>query len=142
VEKLVKSIKLVDYEGMNEVHRNEVEILNRLYGSLDGGKEEEIDELLRLFLEDVERHFSYEEELMRKTRFFAYPCHKEEHDKLRQELRQLLKEWEENRDREQVKRYLKNRFVLWLEEHLNTMDEVTARWINSTLNRIGAIQLG
>jgi hemerythrin len=142
MEKLVKTIKSVEYEGMNEVHRKEVEILNKLYESLHGGREEEIHELLRLFYEDVERHFSYEEELMKKTHFFAYSCHKEEHDRLRQELQHLLRVWEESRDRELIKRYLKNRFVLWLEEHLNTMDEVTARWISATLNRIQAIQLG
>ena len=65
-----RELPLVPYQGMNMVHERELEILNRLYRALEENRSDaEIDQLLNEFLKDVEEHFSYEEDLMRKAHF-------------------------------------------------------------------------
>ena len=67
-----EQLPLVNYQGMNRVHRRELDILNELYGAIVSGKPEgEISRLFNEFLEDVKEHFAYEEDLMEKTHFFA-----------------------------------------------------------------------
>ncbi|NPB05853.1 MAG: hemerythrin family protein [Aquificae bacterium] len=122
-------LPLVVFSPMNEVHLRELEVLNDLYEAAKKGNPERTAELLEAFLADVESHFSFEEGLMEKTRFFAYPVHKAEHDRIRDELNRLRKEWEERRDPSAVAEYLKTRFVPWLLEHLQTMDAVTAQYL-------------
>ena len=132
-----KHLPKVAFDGMNRVHSEELKIMNELYGALEEGKpEEEVDKLFKLFLEDVKKHFSFEEELMQKTAFFAYPIHKGEHDRVLKELESLYKEWREKGDREAVKRYLKKIFVPWLLQHIQTMDTATAAYL---VQRLGFI---
>ena len=125
-----KTLPKVPFGGMNEVHLREINILNDLYEALENNlPREEIEKRFVRFLEDVERHFSYEEGLMEKTRFFAYPVHKGEHDRVRAELKSLFEEWKKTGDNERVKRYLKEIFLPWLIEHVQTMDTATATYI-------------
>ena len=139
--KLVKESELpvVPYPGMNAVHRREVEILNSLYRTLVKGSEEEVDQLLNEFIRDVEEHFSYEEDLMRKSYFFAYECHHGEHNRVREELRSVKEKWEKERNREELKKYLEEVFKPWISEHILTMDTVTAQWLVRVMGGIGAL---
>ncbi len=125
-----KQLPKVAFDGMNKVHSEELKILNELYVAIESNKlDEEVDKLFQLFLEDVKKHFSFEEELMQKTSFFAYPIHKGDHDRVIAELENLYREWKEKGDREAVKRYLKEEFVPWLLQHIQTMDTATAAYL-------------
>jgi len=127
-----ENLPRVPFEGMNDVHLKELEILNKLHGNLSSGASaEEVEELLNTFIEDVKNHFSYEEELMEKTRFFAYPVHKAEHKRVLKELSELQNLWNAKRDREILKEYLERYFVPWLLEHVQTMDTATATYISN-----------
>ena len=135
-----RELPLVPYEGMNLVHKRELEILNRLYTALKEEKDDsEIDRLLDEFLRDVEEHFSYEEDLMRKALFFAYECHHGEHNRVREELRSVKERWEKNRDREELRKYFEEVFKPWISEHILTMDTVTAQWLMRVMGGIGAL---
>jgi len=124
----------VAYDGMNRVHDRELEILNRLYGALvKDAPEEEITELLKEFIDDVKEHFAYEEDLMRKTHFFAYECHSGEHKRVLEELAQVEKEWLEKRDKKALRRYFERTFRPWIADHILTMDTVTAQWLSRVL---------
>ena len=134
-----QELPLVPYQGMNLVHRRELEIVNRLYRALVEGGEEEVDQLLNEFIRDVEEHFSYEEDLMRKSRFFAYECHHGEHNRVREELRSVKEKWEKERNREELKKYLEEVFKPWISEHILTMDTVTAQWLMRVMGGIGVL---
>ena len=128
------ALPLVKYQGMNAVHEREVELLNRLYQALkEKRSEEEIDRLIEEFLQDVREHFSYEEDLMRKTRFFAYDCHSEEHRRVLKELEDLRTSWKKTKDAALLERYFEEVFKPWIVEHVLTMDTVTAEWISRTM---------
>ena len=113
----------VAFEPMNEVHQREIEILEKLLNKLNENKEfkKEFEE----FFEDVKKHFAFEEELMQKFNFFAYLPHKMEHDKIIQELKEI-----KNKDKEEVLKYFNERFLPWLDNHILTIDTVTAGFLN------------
>ena len=122
----------VALEDMNNIHQTELDILNSLYdATVKGDNFEEIDRLLNEFIEDVEKHFSFEQELMEKYNFFAYPMHRGEHDRVRMELSQLKKEWDKNKNPDLIKAYIENHFVPWLINHVQTMDTVTAMFLSN-----------
>ena len=135
-----RELPLVPYQGMNLVHERELEILNRLYRALEENRSDaEIDQLLNEFLKDVEEHFSYEEDLMRKAHFFAYECHHGEHNRVREEFHSVKENWEKTRDRQELKRHFEEVFKPWISEHILTMDTVTAQWLMRVIGGIGAL---
>jgi len=113
----------VAYEPMNEVHDKEIKILEKLLEKLENN--EDYTQEYKEFLEDVKNHFAFEEGLMQKYDFFAYIPHKMEHDKIINELEEL-----QNSDRQTLKKYFDERFMPWLDNHINTMDTVTAGFFN------------
>ncbi|ADU96364.1 bacteriohemerythrin [Thermovibrio ammonificans] len=133
-----KDLPLTAYEGMNAVHLRELGILNRLYSALGGEADDsEVEKLFREFIEDVENHFSYEEELMKLTYFFAFDCHHGEHNRVRQELKEVFNRWLKTKDRKAALNYFESTFKPWIVEHINTMDTVTAQWVAKSLFNIG-----
>jgi len=133
----LKNLPRVSYEGMNLVHEKEVEILNKLFQALkEGESNESIENLLEAFEEDLENHFSYEEDLMKRTGFFAYECHSGEHDRVRREVKEVINRWKEDKDNEALMKYFSETFKNWIVEHVLTMDTVTAQWINSVINNL------
>jgi len=113
-------IKQVAFEPMNEVHKNEVEVLEKLLQKIE--KKEELGETFEEFVEDVEKHFSFEEGLMQKHQFFAFVPHKMEHDRILNEINELRNKLD---DYEYLENYFKNNFIPWLNNHIETMDTVT-----------------
>ena len=131
----LEKLPFVAYSGMNEVHKKELEILNRLYEAILEGKDsEKISTLFDAFVEDLRQHFAYEEDLMRKTAFFAYECHSGEHRRVLKEVEEVRRRWEETKDVGALKDYFEKVFKPWITEHILTMDTVTAEWISKTLS--------
>ncbi len=125
----------VAVQDMNQIHKTEIDILNKLYkaiGAYEEGKAsaEVIDVLLEEFIKDVKEHFSFEQELMEKYNFFAYPMHRAEHDRVLYELKSIEKIWKEDRDIDALKDYLEKNFVPWIINHVQTMDTVTAQFLS------------
>ncbi len=117
-------ISKVAYEPMNEVHENEMKILNKLLKKLKNN--EDFKKEFEEFFEDVKKHFAFEEELMQKYDFFAYLPHKMEHDKIIQELEEI-----KDKNKEEMLKYFNERFLPWLDNHILTIDTVTAGFLNT-----------
>ena len=125
-------IPRVALNDMNEVHDVEIEIVNKLYDAIM--KNEDIAEILKYFdefLNDVINHFTFEQGLMEKYNFFAYPMHRAEHDRVLYELKSLEKILKEKGDIKTVKDYLENVFKPWIINHVQTMDTVTAMYLSN-----------
>lgn len=116
-------IAKVAYEPMNEVHENEIKILEKLLKKLKNN--EDFKKEFEEFFADVKKHFRFEEELMQKYNFFAYVPHKMEHDKIIQELEEI-----KNKNEKEVLKYFNERFLPWLDNHILTIDTVTAGFLN------------
>ncbi len=131
---VVKDLPQVALNKMNEIHNQEVEVINRLFEAIEKRDEKEVDRLLKEFIKDVHEHFQYEQTQMEKYNFFAYPIHISEHDMILQQLSRLEKEWEETKDIDMIKNYLENEFLPWIVNHINTMDAVTAGYLANFIN--------
>lgn len=112
-------ISMVAFEPMNEVHKKEIKVLDKLLEELE--KNQDVAQTLEEFIKDVQEHFSFEEGLMQKYNFFAYIPHKMEHDRILNELYTLR-----NRKNKDINQYLNDNFIPWLNTHIETMDTVTA----------------
>jgi hemerythrin len=125
-------IPRVALNDMNEVHDVEIEIVNKLYNAIV--ENEDIAEILKYFnefLNDIINHFTFEQGLMEKYNFFAYPIHRTEHDRVMYELKSLEKMLKEKGDIKTVKDYLENVFKPWIINHVQTMDTVTAIYLSN-----------
>lgn len=84
---------------------------------------------LRAFLEHNRLHFAREEEAMQRFAFPPYTVHKAEHDRVLAELADLLAAAEAGKGTEQFGRAVEHDIPTWLQQHVQSMDLVTARWI-------------
>jgi hemerythrin len=76
-------------------------------------------------------HFAREETMMAECGFFAAHCHKDEHDRVLAELDEIAHALSEG-DLTEAKDWLAYSAQSWFENHLATMDTVTARfYLNS-----------
>ena len=96
-------IPQVDMDFMNEVHKEDVDIINNIFEHIlkyDGSEESAvaIDELYSQWIEHTVNHFQNEEIKMQEMRFPPYLAHKGEHDRALQEMRNLFSHWQQQRD--------------------------------------------
>ncbi|WP_299228280.1 hemerythrin family protein [Sulfurihydrogenibium sp.] len=125
-------IPRVALNDMNKVHDVEIEIVNKLYDAIVKNEDAaEISKYFDEFLNDVVNHFTFEQGLMEKYNFFAYPIHRAEHDRVLYELKSLEKILKEKGDIKTVKDYLENVFKPWIINHVQTMDTVTAMYLSN-----------
>jgi hemerythrin len=118
-------LQKVAFEPMNEVHDNEVKVLEKLLKAIENKKP--IKEVYEEFVKDVENHFNFEQELMEKYNFFAKIPHTMEHERILNELYKLKNELN---NYEKMEKYFKENFIPWLHNHIATMDTVTAGFFN------------
>ncbi|MBY4677603.1 hemerythrin family protein [Marinobacterium sp. CAU 1594] len=114
---------------MNDDHHEAVELMNGLNEALQDGEDEQIDELLASFLDHNRSHFGREEQHMRDYGFPAYPVHKGEHERVLAEMDQMANYWLTRRDRGHLQRYLTETVLPWFNNHLATMDTMTAMFV-------------
>ncbi len=124
----------VELDFMNRVHAEEVGMLNRLaelvrQRETDAGAQTEIDALLDDFLAHMRRHFADEEAMMRRINFPPYPVHKQEHDRILADLDALHGQAREAGDTRELERYLLEIVPEWFDQHVATMDMITARFL-------------
>ncbi|MEZ0322867.1 MAG: hemerythrin family protein [Hydrogenothermaceae bacterium] len=129
-------IPKVAVNKMNEVHDVEIDIVNKLFEKISqyDESEESFKEIVKLFdefLNDVVNHFTFEQGLMEKYNFFAYPMHRGEHDRVLYEIKSLEKLLKEKKDVKAVRDYLLYTFKPWIINHVQTMDTVTAMYLSN-----------
>lgn len=126
-------IPQVEMDFMNEVHKEDVDIINTIFEHIlayDGSEESAkiIDDLYTQWIEHTVNHFHNEEVKMQEMRFPPYLAHKGEHDRALQEMRELFSHWQQQRDIKVLKIYFIETLPAWLQTHISTMDTVTARF--------------
>lgn len=118
----------------NDDHAEAAELANRLDWLLSkalAGEsvEAEIDTALDQFQQHNVEHFAREEEQMQRVGFFAYDCHKGEHERVLAWFNELVAQWHEDRDAEVLAKILREDIREWLLNHIATMDTVTAQFV-------------
>lgn len=113
---------------MNEEHREFITIVNQLEQSLKQG--EFVETELAQLIEHVKAHFAHEEQEMLASGFPPYTVHKSEHERVIVLFEQQQGHYLEAKDNQSLLIFLTTEVPAWFEQHLNTMDTVTARFIS------------
>ena len=114
----------VGVDVMDTDHREFV----RLLGRLEEADPPTFDALFVELVRHTAAHFERENTLMETTGFPALAPHRAEHDRLLAELRGMAGRLAEG-ERAAVRRYLREDLPAWFLNHRNTMDYVTARFV-------------
>ncbi|GIT98486.1 bacteriohemerythrin [Sulfurovum sp. TSL1] len=128
-----KEIQHVSNDMMNMLHEEEIQIINEFHDAVVAKDRDKIDELFKVVQFDVEDHFSTEEAMMEESKFYAMQMHKSEHDTMRKKLNQLQTSWENNRDPEEILRFLEDEFKHWLVLHVARWDSETALHLGDSM---------
>ena len=115
-------IPAVDHE-----HRELFDLINDLHASLlvpESGTT--VMEFLGELFSKISSHFALEEKLMRDGLYADFPAHKSDHERLLDEIRDLMDDYEDGR-------YVDlNRFAVelerWFSVHFSTHDAALHRW--------------
>lgn len=126
-----ESVPVIALDSMNDVHFEEVEMLNAFYDQL---KDEnttftELKPQFDAIVQHTIDHFAGEEEKMLKYGFPPYPVHKGEHDRLLERATVVKQEWESTQDKAFLADFLERELRPWIGNHIQTMDHITAMFI-------------
>ncbi|MBN0986003.1 bacteriohemerythrin [Amphritea pacifica] len=130
-----EQIPTVGLDFMNHDHAAAAEQINTLYRLLrqaragDKASEQQIEPLLTDMYAHSQSHFAREEAEMIRAGFPAYSCHKDEHERVLEELTQVLLQWQKDQHIERLEDYLNTTLCDWLINHISTMDTVTAMFV-------------
>ncbi len=128
---MIDSTKLpkVAFGEMNDVHNEEVVLINGLESLLHDnditGIENQLD---RIFQHTIE-HFQNEQRHMQEVGFPAYIMHKTEHDRVLNEMQLTVMDWRTRKDNEILNTYFFSTIPAWLAQHIASMDTITAQFI-------------
>ena len=106
----------VDYE-----HREMIELINTLHAHLVSGTSDmTVLEFLGEIFAKISAHFALEEKIMRTQNYDQYQDHKEDHEQLLDEIRDMMDEFEDEATfNDEV---FAERLRLWFTEHFRTKD--------------------
>jgi hemerythrin len=135
------NLPLVAMDFMNETHFEDVEIINELYKDILEYEKEQNESTQKIFetrykewIIHTQNHFEAEEIQMREKGFFAYECHKNEHNLNLSEIKGLFSNFENTKNISELKEYFENNLVSWLVNHIQTMDTVTAMFLKTEMS--------
>lgn len=121
-----QDIQQVANEVMNMLHEEEIEVINNFYDAVVAKDIEQIDELFKVVLFDVEDHFSTEEDMMQQSNYANFQVHKSDHDTMREKLNKFHKRWEILKGPTELQGFLEKDFKKWLMLHISKWDSETA----------------
>lgn len=111
----------VDIQEIDEQHKGLIDLINQLHDAISSNQEQEASrEILNQLAEGTRTHFLLEESLMRLTHYSGFAVHKNQHETLMDEMRQLLQKLDAGSTTISLDllHFLKN----WLTEHIRSCD--------------------
>jgi hemerythrin len=125
---------MVAIPSMNDTHLEEMIIINKLEKSVANNDIEAVSVVLKELYEHTALHFYDEEEMMEEALFPAFKTHKAEHDRHLHELKSIINYFEQNKDIKAVSAYIEGGLTRWMIHHIETMDTVTAQYLQEGLS--------
>ncbi|WP_456381308.1 bacteriohemerythrin [Hydrogenimonas sp.] len=122
-------LPIVSKPEMNDVHREEAELVNTLLSAIDEEEERGVTGALEKLLEHMREHFDYEESMLKNRGFGMFDIHRNDHGRIMNETRMAYMNWRNFRDREALKAFIEEDFIEWLKLHIQAMDSVAADFL-------------
>jgi hemerythrin-like metal-binding protein len=115
-EEFETGLASLDYE-----HRQLVDLLNRLYETLVAeGSEDAVEAFLGEVYARISAHFALEERIMRERRYDQYREHKDDHERLLDEIRDIMDAYDTTAGASTQE--FANRIETWFVRHFKTND--------------------
>lgn len=129
-----EQLPMVAMPSMNDTHLEDVILINQLSAAANSKNIAATKIFLEELVEHTIGHFEGEEAMMREHNFPPYPIHKQEHDRVLKELRNVTRIFSEGEgDFSLVTSYVDGSLIPWLINHIETLDTVTAMFlVNAT----------
>ena len=122
----------VDFE-----HRELFELINNLHAHLfEPGSLTTVMDFLGELFSKISSHFALEEKLMRDGRYAEFPAHKSDHERLLDEIRDLMDDFEDG-ECVDLERFAVN-LERWFSTHFSTHDATLHRWCAPPADRDAA----
>jgi len=127
-------LPLVSLACMNEVHFEEIAIVNTLLEELEKKADfEVISKSLENLLQHMQEHFASEEKLMKEFQYPTLNLHKSDHDKVLNALRYTEMQWRNKKDLDALREYIEDDVVVWLDQHIKAMDTPMADYMSQII---------
>lgn len=135
MEKLQFNIPLVNLSRMDDVHKEELIMLEKMIQLLDQKDLPTLNILFKDYVDHTQEHFSKEEMLMVEYKFPATICHKSAHLTALKSLLEMHEYFTATQDLNTLKNYIFSEHIPWLQSHIPTMDTVTAFYLKKFLDK-------
>ena len=114
-------IASVDHE-----HRELVELVNHIHARFcEGGPPDVVQARLGELHDAIAAHFALEERIMRERHYAGYAVHKEDHERLLDDIRDIMESHVAD-----PAAFLAERLVTWFGRHFSTLDAELHRLID------------
>lgn len=111
----------VGIDAVDHEHRQLIDLINRLHDGLVAGAEKEmVGNVFGDLFAAISAHFALEEAMMRRQRYRDLAAHKEDHEQLLDEIRDIMDEVENGQ--EAADRRLAGKLDAWFSRHFETHD--------------------
>lgn len=116
---------------MDHEHEVLIGVINTLGEKIKSGEPQDvIKALLGEIHTQIEAHFALEEKIMLDRAYGGYHAHKEDHDRLLDDIRDIMVETETS-EQMAVRDRLGERLTIWFSEHFRTLDRSFHSFIES-----------
>lgn len=133
----LEDLPKVALEVLNQLHAEEVEMINQLAAVLETRLERSkdptgssiVESKLAEFTAHVERHFELEESNMQRTAYPGFSEHQAEHALVREQLQSLVQTWLTADDAGALHGFFQVELPLWFVDHVGRFDTPTAEHV-------------
>jgi len=126
-----ENLPKVSFNDMNNVHLEEVAIINELLQAIESEDTTTITKIMEKLLEHMQEHFSFEENMLKTKGFGMFDIHRNDHNRIMGETRIAYMNWRNFKDRDSLKEFIEDDFIEWLKLHIQAMDSVAADFLNN-----------
>ncbi|WP_457592839.1 bacteriohemerythrin [Hydrogenimonas sp.] len=123
------ALPAVSFDPMNEMHREEADCINALSDTIGTGEDQAVTKALEALLEHMQKHFDFEEGMLKNRGFAMFDIHRNDHARIMGETRMAYMNWRNFRDRDALKAFMEEEFIQWLNLHIQAMDSVAADFL-------------
>ncbi len=111
----------VGVASIDHEHRELIALINQIFEHLDGGDRDAVADELGETYARISAHFALEEQMMRAETYDQYPDHKTDHERLLDDIREIMDAYEDGTYAER-KEALAERLQHWFVDHFKTKD--------------------
>ncbi len=111
----------VGVDSIDHEHREMIDLINDIYKRLESDtNEEQIEACLGDIFSTISMHFALEEKVMRNSNYAEYQAHKEDHENLLDQIRDLMDDYDVDSSAGAAR--LEQGLSSWFAGHFSTFD--------------------